>query len=136
MDSIDHADLILENENRLPILIQDTRISVSQYSDCNPCENCKARGFIYYCTLQGDCTSEIGKIKPIGNISTQNIPEQNSEHTSECLYDAVKHPHSILIDCVENIITTGNQIQWECMPELGNRDFYYQEVFKSCYLNI
>ena len=102
IDSIDHADLIPEDDNRIPVRIQDTGISVSQLTDCNPCNNCKSKGLIYYRSLQDDCRSDIDKTKLVKNIivgnSTQNIPKQNSDNPSECLYNAVKQPHSILID--------------------------------------
>ena len=35
-DSIDHTDLLPENDNRTPTRIQNTGISVPQSTDCNP----------------------------------------------------------------------------------------------------
>ena len=87
IDCIDQTDLIPHSKNEKRNKIQGKGISVTDFVESNPCDGCRARGLQYYCSLADDCTSEIGKIRTVkSTLNKPNLPEQNSEHSSECFY--------------------------------------------------
>ena len=89
--------------------IQDKVNSVTEFVESNPCDGCRARGLQYYCSLADDCTSEIDKIRTVkSTLEKPDLPEQNSEHSSEGFYTSIMYPYTLLIDCVENVTAGGN----------------------------
>ena len=99
IDCIDQTDLIPRSKNEKQNKIQAKGISVTDYIEATPCEGCRARGLEYYCSLADDYTSELGKIRTVkSTLNKPNLPEQNSDHSSECFYSSIMYPYTLLID--------------------------------------
>ena len=129
LDCIDQSDLIPHSGDIKQNTIKDKGISVEEFLESNPCNNCKARGLQYYCSMTDDCTSEISKIRTVKSTPRKlDFPDQNNEHSSKCFYTSVTEPNCLLIDCAESVLIDGNSHEWGNIPPLRYKDFYYEEI--------
>jgi len=65
---IDQTDCIISSQEVIKNKVVGKGILVDNFLESNPCDNCKARGINYYCSLSEDCTSEISKIQNIRQL--------------------------------------------------------------------
>jgi hypothetical protein len=94
LDCIDQSDLIPQAGDIKHPQIKDKGISINEFLESNPCDNCKAKGLQYYCSMTDDCTSEISRIRIVKSTPNTmgstprklDLPEQNNEHSSKCFY--------------------------------------------------
>ena len=124
LDCIDQSDLIPHSGDIKQNTIKDKGISVEEFLESNPCNNCGAKGLQYYCSMTNDCTSEISKIRTVKSTPRKpDSPKQDNEHSSKCFYTSVTEPNILLTDCVESIATGGNAHEWGDIPLLRDKDF-------------
>jgi hypothetical protein len=135
-DCIDQSDMIPHTKNRKQNLILDKGIRVQEFWESNPCSSCIANGLQYYCSMTDGCTSKISRIRAVKSTpctakstpSNLVLPEQNHDHSSECFYTSIMGPNILLIDGISNVTACENVQGWSDIPDLGNKDYYYETV--------